>query len=167
MALCIIIALPVGCRVSLGKMKNNLEDEFRTGEDGHSIQSDLDIICSNSSSILSVAGRFCDSDDSLYSEAKKDYEAMLTASTVGEKSIALGALSNSIETLYREIKENTELSETDLRLIKQCEGEIQSRCMTIKSEGYNDDAAAFNRKRGTFPANIIAPLVGIDEAELF
>lgn len=165
----ILASLLIGCWKASVDMNNNLKDAFRSGvnSDGYGIQSDIDIICSNASAIISVSQRCGVADDSLISSAKSAYENMKLAESVSEKRKCLDILTDSIYDLYGEIKNNVKLSDADLRLVKQCEGEIQSRLITIESNGYNDEVAKYNRKLSSFPANIISQLLGIKEAEMF
>lgn len=169
MLLLIASAVLLGTQRSLSKMKRELDAVFENGVDGdgYSIQSDLDIIMDQSWNLLTVAGNYYSSDDERIMALKTAYTELSEAKTVGEKSAADRAVTEAVTVLYDALKNEPSLTDAHAKLIGQYYTEIQSRNQTIANDGYNDAARGYNEELSGFPAVFIAPLLGIEEAELF
>ena len=168
MALAIVLSLFIGNKVSFNRMRAELDDVFVNGVDGDgfSIQGDLDVIKDNGNSIIAIAKRYI-GDDSSIKDASDSLQKLAEADSIKDKSRALDDFAQTIEIFYRSFKDNGKLSESDLRLLKMCYSEIESRLMTIRSNGYNDKVAEYNNARKSFPAGIISPLMGVKAQENF
>ncbi len=169
MAAVIALALFVGPVRSLAAGYSGVKKAFYDGSrvsDGYSINDDL-IIIGDEAYNMAALGEQVLGDNANVGEVKRLVRELSEAGTISEKYTDYTELTYASSRLYSELSEETALTETQSRLIKQCYTEIQSRKKTIENNEYNELAEEYNKKISGFPASLIGKLIGLKEAELF
>ena len=165
----VILALAIAGSILLtggGGLKSRRGAVEQTFYGDMSIQYDLNARAEAAYNILSVARRYAVIDDQLVGAADDARQALTDAQAIAGKAAANTALARAIEDLYNEVV-NADLTEKDESFAKGQYAEFKSRSMTIGHNAFNQNAEAYNRDLGNFPASFIGRLCGIVPIDLF
>ena len=164
-----ILSTGFGAHRSLENRGEYAEWVFYHGSygDGGGIQSELDTRAGLASNLLIVAGRYLDDEDEAVQRLKNAREALVQAENIGEKYIANEELSQAADNLAQ-VLNACSLTENDRRYQRGIIVEMESANEIIGHDEYNTLANAYNRNvLGSFPANILKEIVGVEELETF
>lgn len=162
-----ILATVLGSGRSMNAEAYAIERYFIEGEDGYSIQRDLDTRVGLAQNLLVVAERNLDSNDLAMAELQSAIYQMNEAETVKEKAIANQQLTAATERMNL-VLEECALSSTDDRYRAQIRTDLASCNQTISHDPYNVMATEYNNEvLGKFPANMLKKVNGVQELENF
>ncbi len=166
-AVVIVLATLLGAHRSLLEEAYPVQYYFVEGEDGHSIQSDLDARAGLASNLAVVAGRYLEPGDMALEELYAAIDELNGAETVSEKAEANQRLTEATERVYLAL-EDYPLSPADMRYRGQIRTDLASYNMTISHSDYNQWAEFYNEEiLGHFPANVLGFITMVPELELF
>ena len=169
MAAMIALSLIAGPARWLIPERSRVSKAFYDGRkvsDGVSINDDLVRLSDSAYNMAALAEQTL-GDGGNVGEVKRLAYELNEDGTISAKFADYTELKYASSRLYSEISEQTGLSETQSRLIKQCYSDIQSRALTIENNEYNGLAEKYNGRLTRFPASIAGWLFGLKEAELF
>ncbi len=163
----VILATIFGSHRSMEAEAYSIERYFIEGDDGYSIQRDLDTRIGLAQNLLVVAERNLDSNDLAMAELQEAIMQMGEADTVKEKAIANQQLTAATERMNL-VLEECDLSSTDDRYRQQIRIDLASCNQTISHDPYNAMVAQYNNEvLGRFPANVLKMVNGVQELETF
>lgn len=168
LAAAIILSVPLGFKRTMSGFYNDLQNEYQNGEynDGLSIQNDLDYRVELAYNLVTVAKRYLDADDPAVAALLDARQALDDANDPAEQYDANMKLTTASTDLYEALGK-LELSEKDEKYRRSIYSDMTSRNDTIGNDPYNQLATEYNQKLERFPANLLAPLTGVEKAELF
>lgn len=162
-----ILSTLFGAHRSLVAAAYPVQRYFNAGEDGYSIQRDLDTRAGLASNLMVVAERYLLPNDAALMELDEAIAALKAAETVGEKAAANQRLTAATEQVYLAL-DGYPLSAADARYRGQIRTDLASYNMTILHSDYNERAQAYNTEvLGRFPANVLRYVAMVPELELF
>ncbi len=162
-----ILATLLGSNRSMTAEAYSIERYFIEGEDGYSIQRDLDTRTGLAQNLLIVAEKNLDSNDLAMAELQDAIVQMSEAETVQEKAAANQQLTAATERMNL-VLEECDLSSVDERYRKQIRTDLASCNQTISHDPYNAMVTEYNDTvLGSFPANVLKMVNGVDELETF
>ena len=163
----VILTTLFGSHRSLTAAAYPIERYFIEGEDGYSIQRDLDTRTGLASNLLIVAERNLEENNLAVAELQSAITAMEQAHSVKEKAVANQQLTAATERMNL-VLEECELSSTDDRYRMQIRTDLASCNQTISHDKYNELATAYNTEvLGKFPASVLKLVNGVSELETF
>ena len=166
LALVVVLSALLGGWRSLSALSSDVEKAFTEGEEGFSIQRDLNERMTQAVNLTAVAKRYLSPDDARITAVTDVRNALDAAKTPGEKYRANQQLSEAFSVLYYAL-EDMDLTEKDKEYRGEFYGEMLSRNDTISRDPYNEKAGAFNETLRQFPANLIGKLFSVSPAELY
>jgi hypothetical protein len=162
-----VLSTLLGAHRSLLAAAYPVEQYFIEGEDGYSIQRDLDTRAGLASNLLVVAGRYLPADDGARLELEDAITALTAADSIREKSTANQQLTAATERVYLVLEEYS-LSSSDERYRKQIRTDLASCNQTISHNAYNEMATQYNKNvLGKFPANVLSRVAMVSELDTF
>lgn len=166
-AVVIVLSTLLGAHRSLVAAAYPVERYFLEGEDGYSIQRDLDTRVGLASNLMVVAERYLLADDVTLVELQAAITTLNQADTIKEKAVANQQLTVAAERMNLLLEEYP-LSSTDDRYRQQIRTDLASCNQTISHNDYNQMAMAYNNDvLGKFPANVLKRVALVPELELF
>lgn len=166
-ALLVILSTLVGSHRSMEAEAYPIERYFIEGNDGYSIQRDLDTRLGLAKNLMIIAERNLGEYDLAVAELQSAIQAMEQAETVKEKAAANQQLTAATERLNL-VLEDCILSRTDERYRIRIHTDLASCNQTISHDKYNELATAYNTEvLGKFPANVLKLVNGVSELETF
>ncbi|MBO4299658.1 MAG: hypothetical protein J5998_12770 [Clostridia bacterium] len=131
-----------------------------------SISAELKELSDNAVVLSSIAANARGVNQDYVAATNEAVDALRAADSVSAKADASHDLTAAVENLYSNVS-NLSLSEKDAEDFKYRYRNYESALLRISHDGYNDDAAAFNREKSGFPAGLISAIRGIKDAVLF
>jgi len=159
-----LIALLLGTSKAFSSMQQYVQTLFYDGTTG--ISKDLDDRINTAYNLTTVATRYLDSGDPAVAEVLAAREALTSASGVSEKYRANVRLTDATTALYEKLG-TLPLSEQDAKYRRSLDADLRSSNEIISHSDYNLAAAEFNKGLSTFPASVLARLLGYRPIELF
>ena len=168
LAAAIVVSVPLGFKRTMSGFYNDLQKVYQNGEynDGLSIQNDLDYRVELAYNFATVAKRYLDADDPAVTALLDARQALDDADAPAEQYDANMKLTTASTDLYEALGK-LELSEKDENYRRSIYSDMTSRNDTIGNDPYNQLAIEYNQKLERFPASLLAPLTGVEKAELF
>lgn len=142
---------------------NSTMEGFRSGQ--YSITADLDQRVSAAANVVTVAKKIPGVDAELLRAAENAVDAFSTPMGPADAWAANETLDAAVEALYDAALPLAGADQKDL--LGEQHSEFMSRGTILRNSSYNEQAEQFNRDRGSFPANLIGALWGVNEAEYF
>jgi len=162
-----VLATLFGSHRSLMAAAYPVEQHFIVGEDGYSIQRDLDTRAGLADNLVVVAERYLPMDDLAMVDLKEAITALEAAKSVKEKSAANQQLTAATDRMNL-LLEGYPLSSTDERYRIQIHTDLVSYNQIISHDAYNEMVAAYNSQvLGKFPANLLRKIAMVPELETF
>lgn len=162
-----LVSTVLGAHRSLVAAAYPVERYFIEGEDGYSIQRDLDTRVGLANNLVVVADRYLQMDDVAMIDLKEAITALEEAGSVREKSDANQQLTAATEQVYL-VLDDYPLSASDNRYRQQIRTDLASCNQTIRHDAYNDMATAYNTEvLGKFPANVLKRIAFVPELDTF
>ena len=164
LALVIVAALILGGGGGLLKKRAALEAQFDAPAE--SIGAELREMRSNAVALLGIAEGRSDADAHLRAALNEALSALDRAEDISDKYAASLALDAAVESCYQNL---TTLSLPDMTAkdARYAYKNFTSAQLRISHDDYNQQAEAFNRELGGFPASLIAALRGVKPLNLF
>ncbi len=168
MAVMIALAVVLGGGRSLRALKRGVDDIFWNGVDGDGIGVASDL-CKNRDdayNLLSVARGYAVPQASLdaLEGAISDFDE--SGRDAGKLAEANTALTRALTALYEDLGRQT-LSARDEGYRQSLYHNVLARSDTMRRDGYNAAAQAFNQKLGRFPASVLRVITFVTPAPLF
>jgi hypothetical protein len=130
------------------------------------MDADLNTKSSYADNLSGVASRYIDRNSEYIVSMEEARDMLLNAKTPREKYLASVSITNAAAALY-DVLGTMSLNETDERLRRSNYADIVAIDDILKRTSFNKDAEKFNNELNIFPANVIASITGINEAEYF
>ena len=166
-AVVILLSTLLGSHRSLIAAAYPAERYFIEGEDGYSIQRDLDTREWLANNLLVVAARYLLLDDTMLLDLQDAITALQQANTISEKSAANQQLTAVTERMDLYLQEYP-LSTADERYRINIRTDLASCNQTISHNEYNQMALKYNTEvLGKFPANVLKQITGVPDLETF
>lgn len=163
----ILLSTLLGAHRSLVAAAYPIERYFIEGEDGYSIQRDLDTRVGLAHNLMVVAERYLYAEDAAMIELQDAITALEEADSVKEKSAANQQLTAVAERVYLML-DDYRLSSSDDRYRTQIRTDLASCNQTISHNAYNEMATAYNTEvLGKFPANVLKQVALVPELDTF
>ena len=163
----ILLSTLLGAHRSLVAAAYPIERYFIEGEDGYSIQRDLDTRVGLAHYLMVVAERYLYAEDAAMIELQDAITALEEADSVKEKSAANQHLTAATERVYLML-DDYRLSSSDDRYRTQIRTDLASCNQTISHNAYNEMATAYNTEvLGKFPANVLKQVALVPELDTF
>lgn len=166
----IITAVVILLSTLLGSHRSLIAAAYRyfiEGEDGYSIQRDLDTREGLANNLLVVAERYLLLDDTMLLDLQDAITALQQANTISEKSAANQQLTAVTERMDLYLQEYP-LSTADERYRINIRTDLASCNQTISHNEYNQMALKYNTEvLGKFPANVLKQITGVPDLETF
>lgn len=164
----IVLSVFLGASRSLTRLRSDYDSVFYNGDTdtGRGIQEDLLHICDDSTNLLVVAQRYLEPADPVVDAVQKAVQQLREAPAPHAKHEAAVALRQVLDRLDAALQKH-DLSDQDSNYRKKLLANIASAYMTIEKSSYNDGARAFNATLGSFPANLLSRVVGVEPLELY
>ncbi|HPB16117.1 MAG: LemA family protein [Clostridia bacterium] len=157
----IIASVLISGHVSLSSQRRNIMNSFYDTMDA-----DLNTKSSYADNLSGVASRYIDRNSEYIVSMEEARDMLLNAKTPREKYLASVSITNAAAALY-DVLGTMSLNETDERLRRSNYADIVAIDDILKRTSFNKDAEKFNNELNIFPANVIASITGINEAEYF
>lgn len=163
----IIMSTMLGSHRSLMAAAYPVEKYFVEGEDGYSIQRDLDARLGLANNLLIVAKRYLLEDDLTLVDLKDAITTLEDADSVKEKAVANQQLTAATERMDLLLEEYP-LSNSDERYRIQIHTDLVSCNQKISHSEYNEMVIEYNTKvLGRFPANLLKRIAMVSELDTF
>ncbi len=164
LALVIAGSLFIGGGNAINSKAASVENVFYAASE--SISAELKELSDNAVVLSSIAANAAGVNQTYVTAVNEAVEALRGAGTISAKADASHSLTVAVENLYSNVS-NLTLSEKDAEDFKYRYRNYESALLRISHDGYNDDAAAFNREKSGFPAGLISAVRGIRDAVSF
>lgn len=163
----VLLSTLLGSHRSLLAAAYPVERYFIEGEDGYSIQRDLDTRVGLANNLMVVAGRYLSAEEAAMAELRDAITALEQAGSIKEKSAANQQLTAATEQVYLML-DDYPLSNSDESYRMQIRTDLASCNQTISHDAYNEMATAYNAEvLGRFPANVLKQLTGVPDLDTF
>ena len=157
----IIASVFISGHVSLSSQRRIVMNSFY-----ETMDADLNTKSSYADNLSGVASRYLDRNSEYILNMAQARDMLLNAKTPKEKYAASVKITNAAAALY-DVLGTMSLNETDERLRRSNYADIVAIDDILKRTSFNKDAEKFNNELNIFPANVIASITGINEAEYF
>ncbi|MFA5341811.1 MAG: LemA family protein [Clostridia bacterium] len=157
----IIASVLISGHVSLSSTRRKVMNTFY-----ETMDTDLSTKSAYADNLSGVASRYLDRNSEYITNMTKARDMLLNAKTPNEKYAASVKITDAAAALY-DVLGTKELNETDERLRRSNYADIVAVDDILKRTTFNQDVENFNNELNMFPANVIASITGIDEAEYF
>ena len=157
----IIASVFISGHVSLSSQRRIVMNSFY-----ETMDADLNTKSSYADNLSGVASRYIDRNSEYIVSMEEARDMLLNAKTPREKYLASVSITNAAAALY-DVLGTMSLNETDERLRRSNYADIVAIDDILKRTSFNKDAEKFNNVLNIFPANVIASITGINEAEYF
>ena len=164
MAAAIVVALPLGARNSLERLRSEAEGSYYYDNTGYALYDGLDEREATANNLITVARRYTDANPNLTGLIDDlDYAVRLTRGSYDDDSQEAQAnrmMGDAAQALYEELKK-TELSQEDQAYPDQLIAQMESEQDKINRSSYNQDAREFNQRLEAIPVKFLVPLTGV------
>lgn len=152
----------------LGTQRAAAEELFYNGKNnsGQCIQSDINARLDAACNLLTVAGRYMQSNDERVVSLNQAVQTLQAAQGISALYQANQALDEPTKALYEALTALS-LSELDQSLVQKQYGNFAGRADSIRRDSYNESARHYNQERDGMPASFIAALTGNEPLPLF
>lgn len=162
----ITAGLLISSRRGLISMRNATEDYFFQGENGYSINNDLEDRAAAAYNMTTVAERYLTADDDYIKAVLVAKDALLAETDISGKYKRNLEMTAAVESLSVKLGQ-LELSEKDEGYRYNIMDILKSKDLTISHDPYNSMAEEYNKQIRRFPANILSRLVFAGSVELY
>lgn len=157
----IIASVLISGSVSLSSQRRKVMNSFYDTMDN-----DLNTKSSYADNLSGVASRYLDRNSEYINNMSDARDMLLNAKTPNEKYAASVSITNAAAALY-DVLGTINLNDTDERLRRSNYADIIAIDDILKRSSFNQDVDKFNEELNKFPANVIASITRIKEAEYF
>ena len=175
LAAAVIISVPLGTRTSLMRSYNKAQEAFVSGsgddEYAYGICDDLGRISLACTRMLTVSEQYPGATDSGLADelrtAASELDSAIAEQSPGRCKAAMDRAASAADALRLSLNASGKMTQTHERLVSGYYADINSAQLTIEKNDDNKLADEYISDRKSFPASLIAPLVGAPEREHF